>query len=448
MYTLCILIHETQARIRISLRNGLSLKEEKEGQMQRIRGKSAIAALTASVFMLAGCAGAATEEEDASTSDGSSQEETELANEDPIRVVVFGGIGAEGILANNATTSVTAAKASVEAVNAAGGILGREVVIEVIDDTADPTVAVTRLRELMASDERPQVVMNSGPSTVADAMLPILTEEKVLSFNIGPTPTSGDPAVSPYNFDLSASVPDYLGSFVNEVGARGYENVAILHGSSAYGELFGSQSEEKLVEAGFTVTGNQGYDNAALDMTAQLESLRATNPEVLILDAYGAPLGYVLQGVERLGWDIPIMGNTSVAATGLVTSEPPNGVLGTDQVANLTMQVFKSTKYDASATGVNEAVDRMMAAGDILSSLILAYNYDAMLLMKAAAESVGSLDDVDALAAALLEEPVQKAANTQMISWYRFTADSHTPHVAPEDFLFISPGPLVKGQYQ
>lgn len=416
--------------------------------MQRIRGKSAFAVLTASVFTLVGCAGAAPEEEAPATDESSQEEEAAVVNEDPIRVVVFGGIGAEGILANNATTSVTAAKASVAAVNEAGGILGREVVIEVIDDTADPTVAVTRLRELMASDERPQVVMNSGPSTVADAMLPILTEEGVLSFNIGPTPTSGDPTVSPYNFDLSASVPDYLGSFVAEVGNRGYQNVAILHGSSAYGELFGAQSEETLVAAGFTVVGNQGYDNAALDMTPQLETLRAANPDVLILDSYGAPLGYVLQGIERLGWDIPIMGNTSVAATGLIAVEPPDGVLGTDQVANLTMQVFKSTKYDASATGVNEAVERMVAAGDILSSLILAYNYDAMLLVKAAAEAAGTIDDVDALAAALLEEDVQKAANTQMISWYRFTADSHTPHVAPEDFLFISPGLLVNGQYQ
>ncbi|NHF62159.1 amino acid ABC transporter substrate-binding protein [Chryseoglobus sp. KN1116] len=405
--------------------------------MQRIRVKAAFAALAVSALALAGCAGGDTTSPDDNAS-----------SEGPIRVVVFGGIGAEGILANNATTSVTAAQASVAAVNEMGGILGREVVIDVIDDTADPTVAVTRLRELMASDERPHVVMNSGPSTVADAMIPILTQERVLSFNIGPTPTSGDPSVSPYNFDLSASVPDYLGSFTYELGERGYENVAILHGSSAYGELFGSLTQETFAEAGFTISGAQGYDNASLDMTPQLESLQATNPDVLVLDAYGAPLGYVLQGIERLGWDIPIMGNTSVSATGLIATEPPSGVLGTDQVRNLTMQVFKSTKFDPAATEVNEAVERMAAAGDILSSLILAYNYDGMLLVKAAAESAGSIDDVDALAAALLDEEVQQAANTQMISWYRFTADSHTPHVAPEDFLFIGPGPLVNGQYQ
>ena len=399
-----------------------------------------IAAVTAGVLAasltLAGCGGGGAAE-------GSSEQP---GSDEPITVVVLGGIGAEGVLADNATTSVTAAKASVDAINADGGILGREVEIEVIDDTADPTVAVTKLRELLAS-EKPVAVMNSGPSTVAEATIPILGQNQILSFNIGPTATSGDPSVNPLNFDLSASVPDYIGSFVHEIEQRGYGKVAILHGSSAYGELFGKQSKDAYTEAGIEVTGMQGFDNAALDMTAQLEALKETNPEALVLDAYGAPLGYVLQSLEKLGWDIPVLGNTSVAATQLIATEPPSGVLGTDQVKNLTMQVYTSTKHDPSDDKVNAAVETMMAAGDIRSSLILAYNYDSMFLLKAAAESAGSLE-AEALAEALVDPEVQKSAGTVILSRYGFTAESHTPHVTPEDFLFIPPGKLVNGQYQ
>ena len=404
--------------------------------MHRTRVPAALAALAVSALAFAGCAGGG----DAGTSP------TEGTHE-PIKAVVFGALGAEGILANNATTSVTAAKASVQAVNDAGGILGREVELEVIDDTGDPTVAVTKLRELMASDDKPDVVMNSGPSTVAEAMLPILTQNKVLSFNIGPTATSGDPSANPYNFDLSPSVPDYIGSFSAELEDRGYDNVAILHGSSAYGELFGQLTSETFADDGFTVTGVQGYDNASLDMTPQLEALQETDPDVLVLDAYGAPLGYVLQGIEKLGWDVPIMGNTSVSATGLISTEPPTGVLGTDQVKNLTMQVFRSTKYDPDDSLVNDAVQLMTEAGEIKSSLILAYNYDAMPLVKAAAEKAGSLD-VEKVSEALLDSDVQDSAETAMLELYGFTKDSHTPHAKPSEFLFIAPGPLVNGQYQ
>jgi branched-chain amino acid transport system substrate-binding protein len=289
--------------------------------------------------------------------------------------------------------------------------------------------------------------MNSGPSTISEAMIPILSQEKILSFNIGPTKTSGDPAVSPYNFDLSPSAADYVGSFVSEMETEGYDNVAVMHSSSAYGELFGGLAASGAEESGRAVTGNQVYDTAALDMTPQLEALKAGNPDVLILDAYGAPLGYVLQGIERLGWDIPILGNTSVAATGLISTEPPAGVLGTDQVKNLRMQVFQSTKYNADDTAVNDAVQLMVDSGDIKSSLILAYNYDAMLLMRAAAEKTGSVD-AEALSEALLDPEVQKSANTVIQSLYSFKKDAHSPHAGPEQYLFISPGPLVNGQYQ
>ncbi|WP_029144885.1 ABC transporter substrate-binding protein [Microbacterium luticocti] len=396
---------------------------------------AAAAGVVVAGLALSGCAGGGSEPGGASGDSG------------PIKVVVLGGIGAEGVLANNATTSVTAAKASVAAVNAAGGILGRQVEISVIDDTADPTVAVTKLREMIAGGEKPAVVMNSGPSTVADATIPILTQNKILSFNIGPTATSGDPSKNPYNFDLSPSVNDYMGSFAATLKDRGYEKVAILHGSSAYGEQFGELGAKTLTSAGFTITGNEGYDNAALDMTAQISALKSGNPDVVVLDAYGAPLGYVLQGFEKLGWDVPIMGNNSVSATGLIATAPPDGVLGTDQVKNLTMQVFSSTKYSADDAAVNDAVKRMVEAGDIKSSLILAYNYDSMLLIKAAAEKAKSLN-AESLSTALVDPAVQADAKTVILSKYNFTTESHTPQAAPDEFLFISPGPLKNGQFQ
>ncbi|WP_375385255.1 ABC transporter substrate-binding protein [uncultured Microbacterium sp.] len=403
--------------------------------MRRTTVTAAIALFAISGLALAGCAGGATPEGSAS------------GGGDPIKVAVFGGIGAEGILANNSTTSVTSAKASVAAVNAAGGILGRQVEIDVIDDTGDPTVAVTKLQELLAGDNAPSVVMNSGPSTVADAMLPILTQNNIISFNIGPTATSGDPTTNPYNFDLSPSAQNYIDAFVPEIKDRKFDSVAVLHGSSAYGELFGKLAASTFADSGLDVTGSQGFDNASLDMTPQLEALKETNPDVLVLDAYGAPLGYVLQSLDKLGWTVPIIGNTSVAATGLISTEPPTGVLGTAQVKNLTMQVFNSTVYNADDTAVNDAVKLMLQNGEIKSSLINAYNYDAMWLVKAAAESAGSLD-AQAVADALIDPAVQDAAKTVILTKYGFTSDSHAPHAATSEYAFIPPGKLVNGQYQ
>lgn len=360
------------------------------------------------------------------------------------RVVVLGGIGAEGVLADNASTSVLSAEAGVDAVNDAGGIDGRKVVIDVIDDQADPTIAVTKLREAIAKD-KPDLVLNSGPSTVADATLPILKQNNILSFNIGPTETSADPEQFPLNFDLSASAGDQIRSYLPYFEENGYEKVAILHGSSSYGEVFGKQAEEVFSE-GAEVVGNEEYDIAALDMTPQLEALKDQNPDALVLDAYGAPLGYVLKGIDKLGWDVPIIGNTSVSATGLISTEPPSGVLGTSQVANLVMHVYNSTAFDPAATEVVDAVERMKAIGDIKATLILAYNYDAPLLVQAAAEKAGSTDPKE-LAKALEDPEVQETAPTAILSTYNFTAEQHDSQPTPEEFAFVPPSILKDGQF-
>lgn len=399
------------------------------------KAKSLVTSMVVAGLALSGCASTA------SSADGKG------GGNSTLKVLVMGGIGAEGILANNSVTSVTAAEASVAAVNAAGGILDRKLEIEVIDDRGDPTIAVTKLREKLSQGEKPVAVMNSGPSTVSEAILPVLTQKQILSFNIGPTATSTDPSVNPYNFDLSPSVQDYINGFVPQIQKKKYQKIAVLHGSSATGELFGKLTESTFTASGMTMTGNQGYDSAALDMTPQLENLKNGDPDVLVLDSYGAPLAYVLQGIEKLGWDVPVIGNNSVAATSLIATDPPTGVLGTDQVRNLTMQVFESTKFDPKNEKLNAAVELMAETGTIGSSLILAYNYDAMWLLKAAAESSGSVG-AESVAEALLEEKVQEAAQTQILPKYSFTDEAHAPHMEPDHFAFISPSKMVNGQFQ
>lgn len=366
-------------------------------------------------------------------------------SDDDYRVVVLGGLSTDGVLADNARTSVLAAKAGAEWVNNNGGMADRKVTVEVIDDQGDPTVAVTKLREKIA-EGKPDLVLNSGPSTVADATMPILTQNRILSFNIAPTASSADPATSPLNFDLSPSPADQVKSFAPYFEQRGYRSVGIMHGSSSYGETFGATSEAVLEEAGMDVVANEEYDIAALDMTAQLSAIRAEDPDVVVLDAYGAPLGYVLKGIQKLGWDVPVVGNTSVSATTLVSTPPPSGVLDTPAVENLAMQVLRSAKYDPDAKLTNEAVATMKSLGDIKSTLFVAYNYDALVLAQAAVEDAGSTD-AEKVAEALTEPEVQKVAKTAIVSRYNFTTKSHAPNSEDAEFIFIPPAKLRDGQF-
>lgn len=364
----------------------------------------------------------------------------------PYRVLMTAGLSAQGTLAGNAATSVLAVKAGVAAVNEAGGVAGREVKLTVVDDEGNPTTALTNIRKAIASD-RPDVVINAGPSPVTAATLPVLGQNEILSFNIAPTEDSADPKKNPLNFDLTGNPEDYIRGFIPYLREKGYKSAGIVHGSTASGVTFAEQMEPALEKAGITVAGNEEYDTAALDMTPQLQALKSRNPDVLIMDGYGAPVGHLLKGVEKLGWDVPIVGNNSVSATSLVSTPPPGGVLGTAQTENLVMQVYKSTVHDPDDTAVNDVVGAMTGLGKIESTLIMATNYDALPLIAAAAADAGRSDDPQALAEALEKPEVQKAAKVVIIGGYNFRPDSHGPNLTAEDFDFVAPSPLENGQF-
>lgn len=391
-----------------------------------------VAAAATTALILSGCGG------DAGAGD---------EGDEPYRILVLGALSAEGALGINASTSVLSVQAAATVANEDGGILGREILVEVADDQADPTTAVTLVREAINSDTPPDAILNSGPSTVAEATLPIISQAEIVSFNIGPTATSADPSVFPHNFDIAVGAPDAVAGIVTYFGEQGFGTAGVLHGSSSYGEIFGTEAAEGLTAADVEVLGTEEYDVASLDVTPQLEALRAKNPDALVLDAYGAPLGYILQGIEKLDWDVPIIGNTSVSATGLVNTPPPSGVLGTGQVENLVMEVFQSTVADAEASETNQSVQAMLDIGEIKATLILAFNYDAVVLLKAAIESVGRADDADAIAAALTDPEVTKAAPTAMLSEYVFSQDRHAAVISGTDFRFIPPSALENGQF-
>lgn len=365
----------------------------------------------------------------------------------PYRVLMTAGLSTQGALAGNAATSVLSVKASVAQVNRAGGIAGRKVELTVVDDEGNPTTALTKIRQAIAS-RRPDAVLNAGPSTVAAATLPVLKQYKILSFNIAPTKDSANPAVNPLNFDMTGTPQDYIRGFVPHLQEKGYRSAGIIHGSTATGVTFAEQMEPALKAAGITVAGNQEYDSAALDMTPQLQALQSKNPDVLIMDGYGAPVGHLLKGIEKLGWNVPIVADNSVSATGLISTPPPTGVLGTPQVRNLVTQVYRSTVHDPADRAVNEVVAAMAALGKIESTLIMATNYDVLPLIAAAAAKVGHAGDPQALAKALEDPQVQASAKVVIIKRYNFRPDSHGPNLAVDDLAFVAPSPLKNGQFQ
>lgn len=366
-------------------------------------------------------------------------------SDEPYRVVVSGA--KQGPLAANSATSFLAAKAAAKEVNKAGGIDGRKLELVEVDDGGDPVKGVTVLREQIAKN-KPDAYINGGPGTVSAAVAPILNDNDIIFINTAPFEGSGDPKKFPLTFDISTLPAQQLEAFVPKLKEAGYKSVGVIHSNSAFAASFGPESKTVLTKAGFDVVDVEIYDVAALDMTPQLSAIKAKNPDVLIMNGYGAPVGYLLKGLAKLGWDVPVLGDVSVGSSaGLVAADPPTGIVGTKEAAKLQMELLASTVYDPNDTTVNDMVAAMKAEGKIESTLINAWTWDSVKMLAAGAKNAGSSAPADIAKALEDGKAADKTANAAVMKTRNWTAESHSAMPDEGAFIYANPSRILDGQF-
>ncbi|MFN2460381.1 MAG: ABC transporter substrate-binding protein [Candidatus Velthaea sp.] len=190
--------------------------------------------------------------------------------------------------------------------NARGGIRGRKIHFTVQDDQSNPQVAVQLTNAVIAK----HVPVMLGSSLVADcnAMMAAVREN-------GPVQYCFSPGIHPdrasYTFSSSVSTKDLALVMVRYFHKRGWNRIAIMTSTDATG-----QDAERNFEAAFAAPENKGtqmvaqehFNTSDVSVTAQLQRIKATNPQVLVPWTTGTPFGTVLRGIAESGIDIPIGG--------------------------------------------------------------------------------------------------------------------------------------------
>lgn len=365
----------------------------------------------------------------------------------PVEILVSAGVSVPGTLGQNAKTAVNAVKAAASVVNAAGGIMGHKIEVTQVDDQGDPTTAVTKLEQVISSGKKILAYFDSGPSNASAAVLPILAQNHILSFNTAPTADSSDPTKFPLNFDMSPSSLNYAIAFCPFAKSEGLTKIGILYTDDAYGDVLGPAIKASCVSDGSTVTGISKYEPTSLDMTPEIQTIQSGHPQAVVLVGYGAEVGYVLKGFHQLGWNVPILGDVAVADTSIVSVPPPAGLLGTAEEANLKFEAFQSTVVNPNQpANLTTMITALKAQGPIPGSLITAYPYDGVQLLAAAATKAKTVTDVNAIAAAVLGL-TSSQAKTAIFPQYYYTTSSHAPNEPASVFTFVKPSGLTDGQF-
>ena len=187
-------------------------------------------------------------------------------------------------------------------VNRQGGIGGRMLRFQMMDDRSVPQDSVQLMTGLMP--ERPAVVLGSAIAGSCGATAPLLRQ--------GPVQYCFSPAVHPppgsFMFTAGVSSGDTYRVVMRYFRLRGFTRIGFLASTDATG-----QDGERAVEAALKLpenaamrlAGRQSFNPADLSVAAQLETIRAASPEALMVATSGTPLGTVLKGLVQAGMDLP-----------------------------------------------------------------------------------------------------------------------------------------------
>jgi branched-chain amino acid transport system substrate-binding protein len=211
------------------------------------------------------------------------------------------------------------AEMAVADINAAGGINGRRLRLEVGDDACDPRQAVAVANQFVA--RRVAFVAGhfcSGSSIPASA---VYAEEGILQISpasTNPRLTEEAAAKGWTNVLRVCGRDDIQGQvaarFVGE-RHRG-QNVAILHDRSAYGQGLANEFQKAFNAAGHKEVMFDAYTPGERDYTALVTRMRQANVQVIYLGGYHTEGGLIIRQAREQGLNAQL-----IAADALVTDE-------------------------------------------------------------------------------------------------------------------------------
>jgi branched-chain amino acid transport system substrate-binding protein len=274
------------------------------------------------------------------------------------------------------------AKLAVEAINKAGGVLGKQLELIVEDDQTTNPGIVLAFSKLAAQSEI-VAFLGSIRSTQVHAMAPdALKLGKPVLF--GGTDPNLTKLGNPWLFRFRPN-DTYSGRVIADYGVKtlGKKKWAVLHSTDAFGTAGGKALTEALGKLDATVAIDQGYANQSQDFTPVVLAIKQSGADVLgSYFTFENDLGIFARQLRQLGVTIPWVGSPSIVnVTALKLAGP--ALYNTYGVAD-----YAEDSSEASKAFGKAYRDAYKVAPDNQSS----WPYDAVMVLAQAIKNAGSTD--------------------------------------------------------
>ncbi|MDO5538248.1 MAG: branched-chain amino acid ABC transporter substrate-binding protein [Desulfovibrionaceae bacterium] len=220
------------------------------------------------------------------------------------------GIGGahSGDLASYGVPSLNAAKIVTAKVNAAGGLLGKQIELVVGDDQCKPELG-TNVATKLISDEV-AVVMGHICSGATKASMALYNEAHIISMSpSATTPGLTAGGANPMFFRTIAkddAQAQLTSSFMlKELKVK---KVAYLHDNGDYGKGFADMNREKLEAAGVETVLFEAITPDAVDFSPIVRKLRRAKADIIVFGGYQPTASKLLQQMRRDRVMTPVIG--------------------------------------------------------------------------------------------------------------------------------------------
>lgn len=309
---------------------------------------------------------------------------------DPIKIGVSGPF--TGGSAPMGVSMRDGVRLAVTEINAKGGVLGRKLEVVERDDEAKNERGVQIAQELINKEKVAATVgfINTG---VALASQRFYQEAKIPVMNNVATGTivTKQFADQPENYVFRTSANDSIQSamIVDEaITKRKFTKVAILADSTNYGQLGREDLEKALEKKGIKAVSVEKYNIKDVDMTAQLLKAKQAGAQTVLTYGIGPELAQIANGMEKLGWKVPMIGSWTLSMGNFIDNAGKNGE-GT-LMPQTFIQEPTTPKRKAFIDGYVKTYNP--PGGRMPSPVSAAQGYDSIYLLAAAIKQAGTTD--------------------------------------------------------
>jgi branched-chain amino acid transport system substrate-binding protein len=324
-------------------------------------------------------------------------------------------------------------QAAIDQINTDGGISGHQLVLDVKDDKSTPDGAVAAAQALVSDKVSMFAYFGTSPQSLQAG--PVLNKAGIPAITLLTDATFEDGKKWPFIYNDYSDAKQGVYPYAPFLKSKGVTKVVSINDTTPGSATFSGYANAAVKAAGIEVVKSVSFDPTAVDLTIQVQQLKAAGTDWLLANNV-VGFGPLYNALRATGWHPKILETTAA----YYDSSGALGNFAPTTWAGCNVGVAPGKALPANLTTILAAATAKLGhmQPDLLVSVASAY--DALLIYKYAVEKAGSINGKDVVK--VLDTIKNKSFSNP--DWtFTFTPEVHLGWVASNNHI-CSVTPLDK----